>query len=509
MESLWKQHARTVPATPFVPGEREIVVVGAGITGLATALLLAESGREVVVLEAREVAGLATGANTGKVSLLQGTQLSALRSHHSPSLVRAYVQANQDGQLWLRSFADRVGLPYEARSAFTYAQHDAGRARVREEFEAAREAGLPVRWAAADELDLPFPARFAVALDGQLGMDPDAAAHALASAFLAAGGTLHTGVRATGVSTSGRPTVHTARGDMTAESVVLATGAAVLDRGLYFAKVSAMRSYAVAFAVPEEVALPEGMFLSADAPSRSVRTVSERDGRWEQTRLIVGGGGHPVGRAASERARIAELIAWTRRHVPEAVPTHRWSAQDYTSHNLIPFVGVMPRTGGRVRFATGYAKWGLTNGPAAALRIAAEIEGVGENERADWMRRLGTRITVPADLATGAAENAKVGGQAVQGWVGALRHPPRIPSEGKGVVGADAGRPVGVSRVDGEVRAVSAVCPHLGGVLKWNDAECTWDCPLHASRFSPDGRRIEGPALSDLRRLRPPSSAQA
>ena len=64
-----------------------------------------------------------------------------------------------------------------------------------------------------------------------------------------------------------------------------------------------------------------------------------------------------------------------------------------------------------------------------------------------------------------------------------------------------AGHPVGISTVDGVTRAVSAVCPHLGGVLRWNDAERSWDCPLHASRFTANGQRIEGPALCDLTRL--------
>ena len=75
------------------------------------------------------------------------------------------------------------------------------------------------------------------------------------------------------------------------------------------------------------------------------------------------------------------------------------------------------------------------------------------------------------------------------------------PAEGRGTVANRAGRPVGISTVDGMTRAVDAVCPHLGGVLDWNDADCTWDCPLHASRFAPDGTRIEGPAVEDLRML--------
>ena len=70
-----------------------------------------------------------------------------------------------------------------------------------------------------------------------------------------------------------------------------------------------------------------------------------------------------------------------------------------------------------------------------------------------------------------------------------------------------AGRPVAVSTVGGVTRAVSAVCTHMGGVLDWNDAECTWDCPLHASRFAPDGTRIEGPALRDLQ-LHPRSGGE-
>lgn len=499
MTPLWKLGATAPLGSPFEPGARhDVCIVGAGLTGLTTAVMLVREGFDVAVVDAGQIAELATGGNTGKLSLLQGQQLATIRRRHPASLVRAYVEANRAGMEWLLEFADAAGVPYTRLTDHSYAQQPSGVARVADQHSAAIEAGLSARLLAPVDLPAtPFPMTAAVALDDQVTIDPFLTAQVLARELITAGGTLHTGIRVTGVHAPDTR-VDTAAGPLFARHVVLATGTPIADRGLYFTKTRGMRSYCVSFRVPHDV--PDSSYVSVDGPTRSIRPVTDADGPGGAAQLIVGGNGHPVGRSDSESAAIDDLVSWTRTYFPEAEETHRWSAQDYESHNLIPFVGAMPRGLGRIRFATGYAKWGLSNAPAAALRLTAEILGAARHERPEWMRMLGTRLTVPADIGHGAIEGAKVAAAMTTGWVSAESRPVPVekPAEGSGVVAHRAGHPIGVSTVDGVTRAVGAVCPHLGGVLAWNDAECTWDCPLHASRFAPDGTRIEGPALRDL-----------
>lgn len=500
MTQLWKLGTTTPEGTPFDPGARhDVIVVGAGLTGLSTAVMLTRAGYDVAVIDAGGVAELASGANTGKLTLLQGQRLAEIRQHHPASLVRAYVDANREGMQWLTAFADTAGVPYTLRTDHSYAQTTDGIDMVRAQYAAAREAGLPVRELSADELaSAPFPAACAVALDDQVTIDPVLVAQALAQELIAGGGTLHTGIRVTGAHALPEPRVDTAAGPLFGQHIVLATGTPILDRGLYFAKVRGLRSYCVSFRVPGDV--PQGTFISVNGPTRSIRPVSGADGPAGTAQLVIGGGGHPVGRSDGETAAIDDLVSWTRQRFPGAEETHRWSAQDYESHNLVPFVGAMPRGLGRIRFATGYAKWGLSNAPAAAMRLTTEIIGVPRRDRPEWMKTIGTRLTVPADIGRGAAESGRVAAALASGWADAQSRPVPVPrpAEGRAVVANRDGRPVGISTTDGITRGVSAVCTHLGGVLDWNDADCTWDCPLHASRFAPDGTRIEGPALRDL-----------
>ena len=183
-----------------------------------------------------------------------------------------------------------------------------------------------------------------------------------------------------------------------AEQLLLATGTPILDRGLYFAKVEPQRSYGLAF---EGAQPPEGMYLSAGSDSRSVRDAPRTTG----TALLVGGSGHVVGRTDSELEHVDRLREWTATHFPGAVETHRWSAQDYGSHDGVPFLGALPRGGGRIQLATGYEKWGMTNAVAAARVMSGRILG----QEPSWAKPLHHRITRPSGAAEIVKTNLGVG----------------------------------------------------------------------------------------------------
>ena len=498
--SLWRDRARRTANYDDWAARRErydVVVVGAGITGIVTALLLTERGLDVAIVEARDIGAVTTGNTTGKLSVLQGTRLSQIGRRHSDATRQGYVDGTLSAQRWVVDFCTQHGLEFDRADAYTYAQDPSNTSMIDAEYHHCRAAGLPAE--RVTEIPLPFRVAAAVTIPDQIQIDPMPVLFAAVERARAAGAHVFVGPRVKTVDTAGSGCiVRTDDGDVRADRVVLATGIPILDRGAFFARLEPDRSYSIAVEVPGGP--PEGMYLSADSPTRSLRTASAAGTSASADRLLlVGGNGHVVGRHDSTRAAYDDLLRWSQRTFPGARELYRWSAQDYTNMDSLPEVGPILPGVDRIWVATGFGKWGMTGGVAAAQIIASRFSDSPDRDVEAWAPALSAwRTELVTGAPTAAKLNATVALHLAKGWWQAETSSGSEPKDGEGRVVRGCGRPVGISTVDGRTQRVSAICPHLGGILRWNDAESSWDCPLHGSRFAADGSLLEGPATSNL-----------
>ena len=476
---------------PAMEGDQrcDVVVVGAGITGLTLARILAEDGVDVVVVDAGPVCAGATGYTTAKVTALHRLVYRELLDRHGEERTRAYAAANQSAVERVAALAEADGIECDltTAAAVTYTQRDEHVAAIEAEVDAAQQVGLAAELTTTTSLPFSVPA--AIRLDDQVHFDPRRYCLGLARRVDEGAGSVHEHTRARDIqrSTSG-VTVTTDRGTITADRAALATHLPFLDRGGFFTRAHPYRSYALLARV--RGAVPDDMYISVEEPTRSLRPTA--DGR-----LIVGGEGHKTGSEPETGGHYAALDSWARANFDVDSIEYRWSAQDYHTVDGMPYVGQLTPREDRVLVATGFRKWGMTNGTAAAEILADRILGRDN----PWAAAFdATRVAPGASVVSFFRENVGVAWHFVADRIAALRAPAADTLRpGEGAVVKQGGVAAACYRDDaGELHAVSSTCTHLGCRVGFNNAERTWDCPCHGSRFDIDGHVLEGPAVRDL-----------
>ncbi|HZB74999.1 MAG TPA: FAD-dependent oxidoreductase [Solirubrobacteraceae bacterium] len=487
--SLWLDGLPATPRSrPAPEDEVDVAVIGGGIAGITTALLLKRGGARVAVIEAATVGSGVTGATTAKVTALQSTILSQIRSRHGDDAAAVYAQASTAAVEQVASLAEELGIDCDLarRPALTYAPEGSDMDAVTDEHEAARAAGLPTEL--VEDAGLPYPVAGAVRLAEQLELHPVRYVRGLAEAIDGDGSVVLEGVRVRGVDDGTPCRITTTGPTLTARHVVVATHYPLLDRGVFFARLEPQRSYCVAARVHGEPT--RTMAISAGSPTRSIRSHREL--------LIVGGEGHAAGAREATPERFAALEAFAREHWDVAELTHRWSAQDPHAYDSLPVIGPYVPGSSRLWVASGFMKWGLTSGTFAAMILRDRIGGA----ESPWAATFAPNRVSLRSAPKLAEMNARVGVDFVgdrlkPGEAGSADDVP--PGEAR-VVREGLGR-TGVYRdEEGEVHAVSLRCTHLGCLLRFNAAETSWDCPCHGSRFDVDGQVLEGPAVDPLQR---------
>ncbi len=472
----------TVPAADL--RDVDVAVVGGGIAGLCTAWSLARAGRRVAVLEADRIARASTGNTTAKVTALH----SAIYHKLGADRAGLYARSQQAALARLHEVAAAIdaSCDWEARTAYTYGTGAEAVASLREEAAAAAEAGLPAEF--VTDTGLPYAVAAAVRVTGQAQFHPRRFLLALAEDLVRLGGRIVEQARVTKI---GDGTLTFADGEqLTAYDIVVTTGFPAFDRPELFTRLVPKRELVVAAPIPAD-ADPGGMFLGID-DDRSVRTAPLDGGR---RLLIVTGETYQPGDGDIEQ-RYTALTVWAGERFPIEGVAYRWSAQDYTSSDKVPFVGRFPGHD-HVWVATGFGGWGMTNSMMSADLLTARIT---DGALPDWAELYDPHRLSPAKEASALA---KAAGTVAKNLVGErLAKPDTTLDElapGRGAIVKVGGRRCAAYRDEtGALHTVSATCTHLGCVVGFNDADRTWECPCHGSRFDVDGAVLQGPALEPL-----------
>lgn len=498
-ESYWISNA-AVPHHPSLEEDIsvDVVVVGAGITGITTAYLLTKAGKKVALLESGRPLHGTTGHTTAKITAQHDLIYAELLDHFGEEKTRLYYEANREAGDFIRRIVQEkeINCGWSDQDAVLYAQTDQGLDRIKKEYEAYRK--LAIQGDFVHSAPLPFPVQGALVMHGQAQFHPIPYLTRLLEEIVQAGSLVFENTTVVGVDEGEIQTVKTQNGrQIRCRDVVSASHFPFADRkGMYFARMHAERSYVLAIELAGDY--PGGMYLNVDSPVRSIRSVpSLAEG--VPAVLLIGGEGHRAGQSAPTMKHYEALEAFAQQWYGKANILYRWSTQDLVTLDKVPYVGLATKSHPHLFVATGYRKWGMTNGTAAALLLADLVLG-NENRYAELFDP--SRFEADPMLKHFVADNANVAKELVTGKLERAGTKPEELERGEGGAVTVAGKQAGAYRdPEGVMHVVDTTCTHMGCETKWNDGDRTWDCPCHGSRFTYTGEVLEGPAKKPLTRL--------
>ena len=483
----------------------DVLIIGGGIAGLTTAYCLCKSGKKVILLEDGYLGSGETGRTTAQITYALDDRYYDLEKFFGEEKAKLAAQSHKQAIEWINSVVtiEDIDCNFKRLDGYLFTDPSDKEENLDKELEAATRAGLPVEIVEQIPGLTSGKKRRAIRFPNQGQFHIMKYLKGLADAIITMGGEIYTDTHADSIDKTGaKANGYTVR----ANHIVVATNTPVNDIVTMHTKQFAYRTYVIAAKVPKGV-LPYAMWWDTGnqnskwvaKPYHYVR-LEPLDDNFDL--LISGGEDHKTGQADQEQIpesqRYENLISWTRQHFPYfSGIEYKWSGQVMEPVDSLAFIGKNPGDE-NVYIITGDSGNGMTHGTLGGLILNDIITG-NENPYIDLYDP--SRIT----LRTGIDYLREVGNMAytmAKDWLApnALKDISELePSKGA-VISNGMDKMAVYKDSDGTVHSCSGVCPHLGGVLQWNDDEKSFDCPLHGSRFTAYGTVINGPAISDLKK---------
>jgi glycine/D-amino acid oxidase-like deaminating enzyme/nitrite reductase/ring-hydroxylating ferredoxin subunit len=475
----------------------DVCVVGAGISGLTTAYLLGREGRKVAVLDDGPIGGGETGRTTAHiVNALDDRYYELERLHGTRGIqIAAASHTAAIDKVEEIVTTEKIDCDFLRIDGFLFEPKDGDPKDLETERDACLRAGLKVEL--VERAPAPFDTGRALKFPRQAQFHPLQYLRGLAIAIQNQGGQIFTGTFAQEM--QGGPECHVKSKSgktVRAKALVVATNTPVNDRVIMHTKQMPYRTYVIGAEIPRD-AVEAILLWDDDMPYHYVRLMHAKESSPNDL-LIVGGEDHKTGQPEEGGAPFGRLERWMRERYPMAGEVKfRWSGQVMEPYDKIGYIGRNPTDEKNVHVITGDSGNGMTHGTIGGMLCTDLIIG----RKNEWETLYDPRRkTLHGSAALEyAKENLNTAAQ-YRDWLarGDVKSADEIKN-GTGAVMRKGMKHVAAYRDgDGVLHERSAVCPHLGCIVRWNHVEKTWDCPCHGSRFSAVGKVLNGPSLGDL-----------
>ena len=498
--SLWSATSKE-PSTPTLDknSSADVCIVGAGIAGLSTAYLLAREGKSVVVLDKNQIGSGETAYTTAHLSNVIDAGYREIELRHGPKGAQLIAQSHTAAITQIESIVaeEKIDCDFERLDGYLFFPESGTEKKLQEEWQAAKRAGLQVRKLKQPPFDLKFGP--CLRFSQQAQFHPLKYLAGLARAIKRLDGRIFRGTEAKEIKGGKTVKIGTkGRAIISADAVIVATNTPINDRGKIYTKQEPYRTYVIGAFVPRG-AISRALYWDTEDPFHYVRLQRVHSNGKALDLLIIGGEDHKTGQAEGIEGRFARLATWGRKHFPSIKEiAFRWSGQVMESMDNIAFIGRNPKDNPNVYIVTGDSGAGITHGTIAGILLRDLIVG-RDNPWANLYDPARETLSAPD---TFPRQNTQDAGEYAH-WLtpGEVSAVEEI-KPGMGAVIRRGSSKFAVSRDDkGSLHTCSAVCSHLGCIVSWNSTEHTWDCPCHGSRFTPDGKLLNGPALGPLEKV--------
>lgn len=474
----------------------DVCIVGAGIVGLTCAYTLVKQGKSVVVLDQGPVAGGQTARTTAHLTWVLEDRYSHLEKFFGEEGIRHAAESHSRAIDYIEKIIkeEKIDCDFERVDGYLFVPPEDSKDILAKEFAAIQKTGMAIDEVARAPFSSSFDTGPCLKFPRQAQFHILKYLQGLTKAILKNGGQIFTNTHVNHFEDGSSCLVKTASGaKVTSRSVIVATCTPINNRLIIHTKQSAYRTYVIGASIPKD-SVPRGLYWDTASPYHYIRIqkhISDPLLDW----LLVGGEDHKTGQDNAIEAKYDHLEQWTRIRLPMMGKIeYRWSGQIFESIDTLAFIGRNPGDK-NIYIATGDSGNGITHGTIAGILIPDLILGKDNPWKALYEPSRKTITAVAKFIDENLNSIMQYSDWLTPGDVKKIE----MLSPDEGVILRDGLKKIAAYRdKQNKIYMHSAFCPHLGGCVRWNSNEKSWDCPCHGSRFDGCGNVMNGPALGNL-----------